>query len=101
MLSKAVLIPKQSSSHSCHIIAKALPVVPQQRCNFGMKFDFNNGDRKNNGKDKDDSQKKLPDPRSYFAKLYDMVWQSYARRVLLSRFQSNATYRFRNFFGLQ
>ena len=66
-----------------------------------MKFDFNNGRKNDKDKDGDSQeQKRLPDPRSYFTKLYDMVWLSAARRVLL-RFQSNATYRFRNFFGLQ
>ena len=96
---KLVLPPTLSNARQAAVLPAAL-----QKRTFALKF---NPKKPDDDKDQENKQKSLPDPRTYFGKLYDMLWLSgnkfwtpAYKRVFLT-VKDNATYRFRNFFGLK
>ena len=89
---KMVLPPTFSNARQ----AAVLPAAAQRRT-FALKF---NQKKPDDDKDKENKQKALPDPRTYFGKLYDMFWMPAYQRVFF-KVRDNALYRFRYFFGLK
>lgn len=76
--------------------AAVLPAAVQRRT-FALKFKPKKPD---DDKNEENKQKALPDPRTYFGKLYDMIWMPAYKRVFFT-VRDNALYRFRHFFGLK